>query len=193
MITLSMRRLLFTVPIIGIALLAATTTPVVAENEKTDVSRLTASYGAAWASRNVGDIMALHTVGTEFLLFVDGATPACGREAVRAAFDEILTANPGYTSETRAIYAGSDFAVIEYDIVAPPVHDMRMGGVTFTAPTRDAPFRLPAIDVITFEGSLVASKRTYLDTETYRRQVALTVSDDVDSATLDLTRSCEGR
>jgi|GEM_PF-688747 len=144
--------------------------PVAAEDDDVAVADLVAAYGAAWASRDVERITALHTEDSEFVLYVDGAEPARGMAAVTAAFADILTANPDYASQARALFIGADFVVIEYDIVSPPLHEVRMGNVVFGKPASGTPFRLPAIDVITFEGSLVSSKRTYIDSELFRRQ-----------------------
>jgi ketosteroid isomerase-like protein len=125
------------------------------------------TYGAAWASRDVDRILALHTDDTEFRLFVGAVEAAQGRDAVRQQFNWILQTNPTYSSRTVSVEISTDAATIEYVIAMSPKAPFRMGQWEFT-PSGET-YDLHAVDVIYFENGLVRAKHTYLDFDSIRR------------------------
>ena len=132
--------------------------PVAAQAQSAAAQNLPAAverYALAWASRDAARIAALHTADSVFHLVIEGEPPVVGRAAIEARFARILADN-------RAVNFGADFVVIEYDFVMAPARAFVMGERRYEP--RVQAYSVPAIDVITFRGGLVARKVTYLDT-----------------------------
>ncbi len=139
--------------------------PVAAQAQSAAAQNLPAAverYALAWASRDAARIAALHTADSVFHLVIEGEPPVVGRAAIEARFARILADNPAYSSTPRAVNFGADFAVLEYDFVMAPPRAFVMGERRYEP--RVQAYSVPAIDVITFRGGLVARKVTYLDT-----------------------------
>ena len=139
--------------------------PVAAQAQATATQDLPAAveqYALAWATRDAARIAALHTDDSLLHLVIEGELPVVGRAAIEARFARILADNPAYSSTPRAVNFGADFAVLEYDFVMAPPRPFRIGGKRYEP--RGTTYTVPAIDVITFRGGLVARKVTYLDT-----------------------------
>jgi ketosteroid isomerase-like protein len=139
--------------------------PVAAQAQSAAAQNLPAAverYALAWASRDAARIAALHTADSVFHLVIEGEPPVVGRAAIEARFARILADNPAYSSTPRAVNFGADFVVIEYDFVMAPARAFVMGERRYEP--RVQAYSVPAIDVITFRGGLVARKVTYLDT-----------------------------
>jgi uncharacterized protein (TIGR02246 family) len=124
-------------------------------------------YAQAWASRDVDRIAALHTTDSVFFLNVAGHSPALGREAIRAKFQQILRGNPQYSSTVHRMSWGIDFVVIEYSIRMQPTSQFVLGQHRLK-PKSNIAYDIPAIDVIHVEEGLVSAKYTYVDNETVR-------------------------
>jgi ketosteroid isomerase-like protein len=133
-------------------------------------SNAVAAYGAAWASRDVERILALHTDDTEFTLFVDGVETARGRDAVRRQFAWVFETNPTYAGRTVAVHMTADSATIEYLIAMAPQNPFTPGRWRFT-PTGDA-YDVRAIDMLYFRDGLVRALHIYLDAEATRANSA---------------------
>jgi ketosteroid isomerase-like protein len=147
--------------------LAVPTQSVVAQSPPTgELQPLVQRYAEAWASRDAGRIVALHSADSTFRLFIDGAAPAKGQEAIRQQFQKILTDNPTYRSTVRSLSLGSDNVVIEYDIHMDPPRAFTFGASRYVPNGRA--YLLPAIDVIYFRDGLVTAKHTYLDATVIR-------------------------
>ncbi len=131
------------------------------------VATAVTAYGAAWSSRDVARILALHSDDTEFTLFVDGTPTARGLDQVRAQFQWVLATNPTYTSRTTSAGLGRDFAVIQYVIQMTPTAPFVLGRWRYTPAV--ASYDVRAIDVLHFRDGKVTVKQTYLDTESIRR------------------------
>ncbi len=136
-------------------------TPGIAET--TDIQAALQSYGAAWASRDVDRIVNLHTEDSVFRLFVDGVPVARGQEEIAQQFSAILASNPTYQSRIENVRVGPGFAVLEYRIRMDADTAVHLGARTF-APTGET-FEVDAIDVLEFDGGLVARKHTFVDVE----------------------------
>ena len=100
-------------------------------------------YDAAWLHHDLETIVSLHTDDSVFHLHA-GDAPVEGREAIRAAFGEVLRTYTDLRFERRSVRYGDDFIVFEYV--------MRTGGVS-----------MDAVDVFTVTDGLVARKETYVD------------------------------
>lgn len=150
-----------------LALSSGCATAPAKESQAPSISAAVAAYGAAWASRDVDRIVALHTEDTEFTLFVDGMETARGREGVRQQFAWVLQTNPTYSSRTVSVEMSQSAATIEYVIVMDPQAPFRMGRWQFTP--NGAAYDVRAIDVLYFENGLVKAKHTYIDLDAVRR------------------------
>jgi ketosteroid isomerase-like protein len=135
------------------------------------MSSAVAAYGAAWASRDVDRVLALHTPDTEFTLFVDGVETVRGRDAVRRQFAWVFETNPTYAARILAVSMTADTATIEYVIAMAPQKPFTLSRWQFT-PT-GAAYDLRAIDVLYFRDGLVRAKHTYLDSEAIRSNSAV--------------------
>lgn len=134
------------------------------------LSNAVAAYAAAWASREVERILALHTDDTEFPLFVDGVETARGRDAVLRQFAWVFETNPTYAGRTVAVHMTADSATTEYLVAMAPQNPFTLGRWRFT-PT-GAAYDVRAIDVLYFRDGLVLAKHTYLDVEAIRANSA---------------------
>jgi len=116
-------------------------------------------YDAAWASRNVDDIVALHTDDTSFHAHI-GDDAAHGKAAVRKAFADLITQFPDLAFTAVAIRRGPDFWVAQW----------RMSG---TLAGTDAAFEVDLVDVVTVEDGLVKSKDSYIDAVSMQAQLGV--------------------
>ena len=143
---------------------------LVAHGEENHLRDLTAAYTAAWATRDVEQILALHADDTEFRLFVDGTPTAIGKDAIRPQFESVFRSNPSWTTTAQDIQFGADFVYIRYQIEMDPDAKVTLGSNTF--PATGASYLVDAMDYIQFKNGLVTQKHTFIDTEAIRRQSA---------------------
>lgn len=160
------RQALVALALVTLAVAPGCATSASQQSPAPALARAVAAYGAAWASRDVERILALHTADTEFTLFVDGVETARGRDAVRRQFSWVFETNPTYAARILSVSTAADAATIEYVIAMAPQKPFTLGRWRFT-PT-GAAYDARAIDVLYFKDGLVRAKHTYLDTETIR-------------------------
>lgn len=114
-----------------------------------DLHRVTEEYFMAWKAHDLDRIIALHAEGTRFEIHA-GSNPAQGREAVRAAFDEVFEQWPNLAIESNRILLGDRHWVLDWTLVSS-------GG-----PAGDV--RFDCVDVVTVAANgLVERKDTYID------------------------------
>jgi uncharacterized protein (TIGR02246 family) len=119
-----------------------------------NVSELAASYGLAWATRDVHAIVALHTPDSVF--HVHGLTdPAVGRIAIAHAVVAMFGEAPDLSFNTKRAHLGTDHMVFEY---------------LMTGTSAGSGFACDGVDVIAIRDGLVERKDTYLDLIAYQRQ-----------------------
>jgi hypothetical protein len=82
-----------------------------------DLKALSDRYFAAWAERDPDAIVALHTEDTQFWTHL-GTQPAMGRDAVRAAVDEIFARFPDFAFETYRVRYGANHWVLDWALVS---------------------------------------------------------------------------
>jgi uncharacterized protein (TIGR02246 family) len=121
------------------------------------------NYAKAWASKDVDQIVALHTEDSTFTVHVSGRKAAVGRDAIAAQFQKILHDNPQYESTARTTAYGPDVVVIEYSFKMQSPVPIDSGEYN-TTPSNRMVFDVDAIDIIHFKNGLISVKHTYVDT-----------------------------
>ena len=121
-----------------------------------EVQDLAVHYGAAWASRDVDAITAMHTDSTVYHLH-GGGEPAVGLAATREAFAAALAQWPDLSFERTQVYLGEGHFVSQYRMSA-------------TAEGR--PIVCDGVDVFAVVDGKVARKDTYLDWPAIQQQLA---------------------
>lgn len=131
-------------------------------SEEVETAAAAQAYGAAWASRDVEKIVSLHTDDSVFVSHLNGPQRAIGKQALRSAFQQVLTDFPDYASAPRSFRVGPGFVVLEYDILSGPGGEFVLAGKRYRA--RHTDYRIAAIDVVAFDSQgKVTSKHTYID------------------------------
>lgn len=115
-------------------------------------------YGLAWASRDPDRIAAYHAEDGIFRLHGADTQDVLGRPAVREAFAGFIASWPDITFEPLRVRHGSDFYVVEWELSGTPAGGSRVA--------------CDAIDVIAWDGDLIARKDTYIDAQTLAAQLA---------------------
>lgn len=112
-----------------------------------DLKALSERYFAAWAARDPNAIVALHTDDTHFWSH-RGTGPVVGRDAVRAAFAEVIELFPEFSFDINRVLYGTDHWVLDWALI-------------------NGDIRFDCLDVVVVSSDgLVARKDTFVDTVT---------------------------
>ena len=120
------------------------------------VQDLAVRYGAAWASRDVNAITAMHTADTVYHLH-GGGEPAVGLSATREAFAAALAQWPDLSFERTQVYFGEQHFVSQYKMSATAEGRLIV---------------CDGVDVFAVEDGKIARKDTYLDWPAIQEQLA---------------------
>ena len=109
-----------------------------------DLPAISERYFAAWAAHDPDAIVALHTEDTQFWTHL-GAEPVQGRDAVRAAFEQIFAQFPDFTWETYRVLYGEDHWILDWALISGDI-------------------RFDCLDVVNVSSDgLVSRKDTFID------------------------------
>ena len=109
-----------------------------------DLPAISQRYFAAWAARDPDAIVAMHTEDTQFWTHL-GAEPVQGRDAVRAAFEQIFAQFPDFTWETYRVLYGKDHWILDWALISGDI-------------------RFDCLDVVNVSSDgLVSRKDTFID------------------------------
>jgi len=109
-----------------------------------DLRAISERYFAAWANRDPGAIVALHTDNTRFCTHL-GGDPVVGGDAVRATFADLFTVFPDFTFATYRVLYGEDHWVLDWALISGDI-------------------RFDCLDVVMVSpDGLVARKDTFVD------------------------------
>ncbi|AGB23120.1 SnoaL-like polyketide cyclase [Mycobacterium sp. JS623] len=109
-----------------------------------DLPAISHRYFAAWAAHDPGAIVAMHTEDTQFWTHL-GAGPVQGRDAVRAAFEQIFAQFPDFAWETYRVLYGEDHWILDWALTSGDI-------------------RFDCLDVVNVSSDgLVSRKDTFID------------------------------
>jgi steroid delta-isomerase-like uncharacterized protein len=133
------------------------------------VEELAVRYSQAWQTRDVDAIVALHAADGVYQLHALGSEPACGREAIRAAFSAAIEMLPDIHFEPVQQLVGERHWVARSRMRGTLAAPVDIDGETVDAPGTS--IEVDCVDVIEVESGLVVSKQTYLDTLGFLHQL----------------------
>ncbi len=126
-------------------------------------------YNEAWNAHDVDAIMSMHAPGMVFENHTAGERAE--GEDVRDHIARIFESWPDLEFSTRRLYVRDDLVVQEWTATATHANEMRRGYLV--APPTGNRLEWVGMDVIPFEGELIARKDVYSDSVSILRQVGL--------------------
>jgi hypothetical protein len=109
-----------------------------------DLRAISERYFAAWAAHDPDAIVTLHTEDTQFWTHL-GVEPVQGRDAVRAAFEQIFAQFPDFTWETYRVLYGEDHWILDWALISGDI-------------------RFDCLDIVNVSSDgLVSRKDTFID------------------------------
>ena len=126
-------------------------------------------YNEAWNAHDVDAIMSMHAPGMVFENHTAGGRAE--GEDVRDHIARIFESWPDLEFSTRRLYVRDDLVVQEWTATATHANEMRRGDLV--APPTGNRLEWVGMDVIPFEGELIARKDVYSDSVSILRQVGL--------------------
>lgn len=126
-------------------------------------------YNEAWNAHDVDAIMSMHAPGMVFENHTAGERAE--GEDVRDHIARIFESWPDLEFSTRRLYVRDDLVVQEWTATATHANEMRRGDLI--APPTGNRLEWVGMDVIPFEGELIARKDVYSDSVSILRQVGL--------------------
>ena len=126
-------------------------------------------YNEAWNAHDVDAIMSMHAPGMVFENHTAGERAE--GEDVRDHIARIFESWPDLEFSTRRLYVRDDLVVQEWTATATHANEMRRGDLV--APPTGNRLEWVGMDVIPFEGELIARKDVYSDSVSILRQVGL--------------------
>ena len=127
------------------------------------------AYNEAWNAHDVDAIMSMHAPGMVFENHTAGERAE--GEDVRDHIARIFESWPDLEFSTRRLYVRDDLVVQEWTATATHANEMRRGDLV--APPTGNRLEWVGMDVIPFEGELIARKDVYSDSVSILRQVGL--------------------
>jgi hypothetical protein len=134
-----------------------------------DLRSIIARYNDAWNAHDIAAILAMHTVDSVFENHTSGGR-AVGKAEIGKVIASVFETFPDIAFSTRRLYVGEDFVVQEWTASATFSRPIIRDGHE-EHPTR-RPITWDGVDVIPFEGELVARKDVYVDSLGLRRQTS---------------------
>ena len=135
------------------------------------LEKIIAAYGAAWNSHDVEAILAMHTEDSVFENHTSGGK-AVGRDAIRGILNGVFAAFPDITFSARRTYVRDDVVTQEWTATGTLAIRYTRGSVTVQPTGKRIAWN--GVDVIPFEGDLVARKDVYVDSFTFLKALGFT-------------------
>ena len=135
------------------------------------LEKIIAAYGAAWNSHDVEAILRMHTEDSVFENHTSGGK-AVGREAIRGILNGVFAAFPDINFSSRRTYVRDDVVTQEWTATGTLAIPYTRGSVTVQPTGKKITWN--GVDVIPFEGDLVARKDVYVDSFTFLKALGFT-------------------
>lgn len=124
------------------------------------LEKVIAAYGEAWNRHDVEAILAMHTEDSVFENHTSGGK-AVGKAAIRAILEGVFAAFPDIRFEARRTYVRDGVVTQEWTAAGTLAIPYTRGAATVQPTGRKVSWK--GVDVIPFDGELVARKDVYVD------------------------------
>lgn len=128
------------------------------------LEKVIAAYGDAWNSHDVEAILALHTEDSVFENHTSGGK-AVGKSAIREVLNGVFAAFPDIRFDARRTYVRDGVVTQEWTASGTLAIPFTKGASTVQPTGRKVSWH--GVDVIPFQGSLVARKDVYVDSMSF--------------------------
>lgn len=125
-----------------------------------------AAYGGAWNSHDIDAILAMHTEDSVFENHTSGGK-AIGKDALREMLKGIFAAFPDIRFDARRTYVRDGLVTQEWTASGTLAIPYTRGSATVQPTGKKASWN--GVDVIPFNGTLVARKDVYVDSMSFLR------------------------
>jgi len=125
-----------------------------------------AAYGDAWNSHDVEAILAMHTEDSVFENHTSGGK-GVGKPAIRAILEGVFATFPDIRFDARRTYVRDGVVTQEWTATGTLAIPFTKGAVTVQPSGKRVSWN--GVDVIPFEGNLVARKDVYVDSMSFLR------------------------
>lgn len=138
------------------------------------LEKIIAAYGEAWNRHDVEAILAMHTEDSVFENHTSGGR-AVGKDAIRAILEGVFAAFPDIRFDSRCTYVRDGVVTQEWTATGTLAIPYTKGTATVRPTGRKISWN--GVDVIPFEGNLVARKDVYVDSMGFLRVLGFTQVD----------------
>jgi steroid delta-isomerase-like uncharacterized protein len=135
------------------------------------LARVIAAYGDAWNAHDVEAILAMHTEDSVFENHTSGGR-AVGKAAIRSILEGVFATFPDIRFESRRLYVRDGVVTNEWTATGTLAVPFRRGGTTVQPTGKKVSWN--GVDVIPFEGTLVARKDVYVDSMGFLKALGFT-------------------
>jgi steroid delta-isomerase-like uncharacterized protein len=130
------------------------------------LERVVAAYGDAWNRHDVEAILAMHTDSSVFENHTSGGI-GVGKDAIRRILEGVFASFPDLRFDARRTYVRDGLVTQEWTASGTLAIPYTRGSVTVQPTGRKVSWK--GVDVIPFEGALVARKDVYVDSMSFLR------------------------
>ena len=125
-----------------------------------------AAYGEAWNRHDVEAILAMHTDDSVFENHTSGGK-AVGKPAIREILKGVFATFPDIRFDARRVYVRDGVVTQEWTATGTLAIPYTSGGITVQPTGRKISWN--GVDVIPFDGQLIARKDVYVDSMNFLR------------------------
>lgn len=135
---------------------------------KDELEKVIAAYGDAWNSHNVEAILAMHTEDSVFENHTSGGV-GVGKAAIREILQGVFAAFPDIRFDARRTYVQDGMVTQEWTATGTLAIPYTKGTTTVQPTGKKVSWN--GVDVIPFDGHLVARKDVYVDSVGFLRAI----------------------
>lgn len=135
-------------------------------SEEHPLESVLAAYGDAWNRHDVEGILAMHTADSVFENHTSGGR-AVGKDAIRRILEGVFATFPDLRFEARRTYVRDGLVTQEWTASGTLAVPYTRGSDTVQPTGRKVSWN--GVDVMPFEGALVARKDVYVDSMSFLR------------------------
>ena len=140
-------------------------------SDRHPLEKIIAAYGDAWNSHDVEAILAMHTKDSVFENHTSGGK-GVGKAAIRKILEGVFATFPDIRFEARRTYVRDGVVTQEWTASGTLAIPFTRGAVTVQPTGRKVSWN--GVDVIPFDGNLVARKDVYVDSMTFLKALGFT-------------------
>ena len=140
-------------------------------SDRHPLEKMIAAYGDAWNSHDVEAILAMHTKDSVFENHSSGGK-GVGKAAIRKILEGVFATFPDIRFEARRTYVRDGVVTQEWTASGTLAIPFTRGAVTVQPTGRKVSWN--GVDVIPFDGNLVARKDVYVDSMTFLKALGFT-------------------